>query len=743
MTRRALLKVIAFAAWFFLVLRCGSGDPDDSKEKTIQRVVVATVLLSGLIVAVVGIIELFTWNGKILWMFEPYDWEGSPAAIARASGPFVNPDHFGAYLAMVLPLAVVGAGFDVGLFPARFGVAFRLLCAATAFLITAGLLLSGSRGAWIGATLGLALVISLSGRISADTRSAVAGGYRRLVGAGLVFLTVIVLALVFVGPVGTAAVSSRVQGATHVDTTRLRLTIDSLRMVHDRPAFGVGLAAWPEIFPQYRTPPWPVEFFREAHDDYVQLLTETGFAGFVTIFWFLAAAIGLIRQGFTRNSRGRLPLLIGLCGSLAALASHEFIDFNLQTPANALLAILLLALAIRLAGKGQYRRVDTGNHVRFYAAGMIVIAIALISCALAQNKIPYPYGPALTTPAEAIEAIRAHPAESTPHAMLSMLLGNEVPFGRRLNELRVAVWLDPFDPYVHDHYAAVLLERGDKAQGLKTLTQSVEYSPSFAHHYLRDRYIHKLSAEEASAIEEGFRRARAEGYDGAAVGLATYYSDRGRYTDAAAAFLDAARQEHESNLKLVCLLNAGTAYTKAQRLDDAGAAFRQAIAVDPSDTDAYGLLIGEVLGPEHRLEGATMLVSQGIEAGADPDFLYGALANASYAAHNLSLAERSLASAIAARPQYSVLLQLGQLYIEDKKYERAISVLNQAIDDRPDSGEAHFGLGLAEEGDYNFAAAQNEYAHAISLDPKNSSYQDYYSQFKQRLTQDTKTQSDQ
>jgi hypothetical protein len=70
-------------------------------------------------------------------------------------------------------------------------------------------------------------------------------------------------------------------------------------------------------------------------------------------------------------------------------------------------------------------------------------------------------------------------------------------------------------------------------------------------------------------------------------------------------------------------------------------------------------------------------------------------------------------------------------------------VLNQAIDDRPDSGEAHFGLGLAEEGDYNFAAAENEFAHAIALDPKNSSYQDHYSQFKQRLTEDTKTQSDQ
>ena len=69
------------------------------------------------IVAVVGIVEFFTWNGKILWLFVPYDWGVAQTnPLSRAMGPFVNFDHFGNYLAMVLPLAAGGALFRDDLF---------------------------------------------------------------------------------------------------------------------------------------------------------------------------------------------------------------------------------------------------------------------------------------------------------------------------------------------------------------------------------------------------------------------------------------------------------------------------------------------------------------------------------------------------------------------------------------------------------------------------------------------------
>src|SRR6266516_2980729 len=54
---------------------------------------------------------------------------------------------------------------------------------------------------------------------------------------------------------------------------------DSLGMLREFALFGVGLGSWPELFPRYQTPPWSSLFYREAHNDYIELLAETGLVG--------------------------------------------------------------------------------------------------------------------------------------------------------------------------------------------------------------------------------------------------------------------------------------------------------------------------------------------------------------------------------------------------------------------------------------------------------------------------------
>ena len=60
-------------------------------------------------------------------------------------------------------------------------------------------------------------------------------------------------------------------------------------MIRDFPVFGVGLAAWPEVFSRYQPGPWSADYFHEAHNDYVQLLAETGAIGFGVLAWFFIA----------------------------------------------------------------------------------------------------------------------------------------------------------------------------------------------------------------------------------------------------------------------------------------------------------------------------------------------------------------------------------------------------------------------------------------------------------------------
>ncbi len=90
----------------------------------------------------------------MLSMYVPPGW--GPGGAHRASGPFINPDHFANYLAMVLPLALAGALFRVPLEPAPRFSGFQFLCAAAALLLVAGILISLSRAGWI--EIGLAIV---------------------------------------------------------------------------------------------------------------------------------------------------------------------------------------------------------------------------------------------------------------------------------------------------------------------------------------------------------------------------------------------------------------------------------------------------------------------------------------------------------------------------------------------------------------------------------------------------------
>ena len=87
MTEGVLLALAEYAALFFLILLHPFGPAGLETERRVCRAIVMAALLSGLIVGVVGIIEFFTWNGKILWLFVPYDWGApQPGVLARATG---------------------------------------------------------------------------------------------------------------------------------------------------------------------------------------------------------------------------------------------------------------------------------------------------------------------------------------------------------------------------------------------------------------------------------------------------------------------------------------------------------------------------------------------------------------------------------------------------------------------------------------------------------------------------------
>jgi O-antigen ligase len=137
-------------------------------------------------------------------------------------------------------------------------------------------------------------------------------------------------------------------------------------MFSKRPVGGWGLGTFPTVYPSYRSF-YTNQFVNEAHNDYVQLLVETGLLGFALMLWFLAR---LYQHGLPTSRRWEfqwdaavsLAALLGCTGILL----HSLVDFNLQIPANAALFYSLCGLAAstpsaQLSKNGQARAVGNAS----------------------------------------------------------------------------------------------------------------------------------------------------------------------------------------------------------------------------------------------------------------------------------------------------------------------------------------------------------------------------------------------
>jgi O-antigen ligase len=216
----------------------------------------------------------------------------------------------------------------------------KIAVAGVAALMAGTIFLSGSRG---GRVAFVAQILML-GVFMMRRRE---GSWKQPLILGI-FLAVVIVFLIWIGGNElTRRLISIHSEAREEISGGVRLTIDRdcLRMFIKRPLLGWGLGAFPIVYPEFRSF-YTTFFVNQAHNDYLQLLVETGLAGFSIAVWFLVmvfrgAAAKL--KNWTENASGALTMaaLLGCMGILV----HSLLDFNLQIPANAALFYVLCAMA--------------------------------------------------------------------------------------------------------------------------------------------------------------------------------------------------------------------------------------------------------------------------------------------------------------------------------------------------------------------------------------------------------------
>lgn len=334
-TKEAAIKLFALGIYFaaaLLVLH------DPRRRKTALLALTAF----GFLVSVYAIVNLLTYNGRMYWVRPISDY-------IAPYGPFGNYNHFCGFVELILPLT-----FAYVLL-ARISIERRLIWLFCVVMMAVALILSLSRSGILvlGAEVSLLLLAVTLGRrwLARGDRN---GGDRRGGEAnGLLILGVLVVvaALAFWLRFDQIALRFRATSAGASEysvVTRLEYWRASWRMFLDHPVAGVGLGAFPAVYPQYGRSTAKYERLEQAHNDYLQLLTDTGLIGAAIALWFLAEVLRLARRQFKRirgaRSRSRALIAGGYTGVIGLLI-HSVTDFNLQIASNALLFLFVLALA--------------------------------------------------------------------------------------------------------------------------------------------------------------------------------------------------------------------------------------------------------------------------------------------------------------------------------------------------------------------------------------------------------------
>jgi O-antigen ligase len=281
----------------------------------------------GAVLASFAVLQGMAPNGKLYWI-RTLEQGG------YIYGPYVNHNHYAGLMEMLTPFPLVLAA-------THFTNGNRKIAAAgIAALMAASIFLSGSRG---GMAAFVAQMVVL-GLLLVRKRE---GGWKQPVMLGA-FLALVIVFLVWMGgnELTRRLISIHSEAREEIGGgVRLSIDRDCLRMLLKRPFLGWGLGAFPIVYPEFRSF-YTTFFVNQAHNDYLQLLVETGLAGFSIAVWFLVLvfrrAAGKL-ENWTESATGALTVaaMLGCVGILV----HSFLDFNLQIPANAALFYVLCAIA--------------------------------------------------------------------------------------------------------------------------------------------------------------------------------------------------------------------------------------------------------------------------------------------------------------------------------------------------------------------------------------------------------------
>jgi O-antigen ligase len=325
LAREELLHVLVYAFLFFAILN------NLQRQETIQ-IISLTLIFLAMAIAFYAFYQ-FVRDSDYVWRFiKPYP--------HRGSGTYICPNHLAGFLEMLLPLSLAYT------LTSRLKPVAKILTGYAALAITTGIAVSLSRGGWLSTALALLVLFGVL---------CCYRGYR--------LPALLVLALLMVAGFFIFSQSYLIQmRLKQLPDERSKVTEDmrfalwqpAIRMWEDHPWWGVGPAHYDARFRGYRPEGVQLSPLR-THNDYLNTLADWGLAGtaLVALAWVFLG-LGVFKTWpqlrlstgdlGAKSGSNKFAFVVGASAGLLAILFHSAVDFNLHIPANAILAVALMAL---------------------------------------------------------------------------------------------------------------------------------------------------------------------------------------------------------------------------------------------------------------------------------------------------------------------------------------------------------------------------------------------------------------
>jgi O-antigen ligase len=424
-------------------------------------------------------------------------WVFAVPKMGRVISTFGNPIFFAVHLVTFLPV-VVGLFFYSKKYFVRFILISVLICGLF------GLYFSQTRAAWIG------FVVSMLcfGVVSLKSRKTKIIFVSLIVGCSLVFA------------VFTRHMWLRQQA-------HLLIWRDTLNMWLHHPLFGTGPGNFHINFPKYASQEllsiWPQKqcIINDAHNEYIQILSETGVIGLGIFIWIV---FGFFKYALDMHSkyRGRRQsvLIAGMISGAVALLIQNFFSVDMRFIISAVYLFLIIGFVCSFGDKLLEIHFRIGRRVKtvflaillfssgvvgfsrgpkIHLAGLIHFDIArgglklkpsgegsgllphILKPYLAQKKLdetPSFFDEKILEPARTLseleQLVKEYPGEAKVYEKLGWIYAKEKNFRKAIENFERAVRLNPELFGAYNNLGNIYFHLGNRAKSIEYYKKSLQ-----------------------------------------------------------------------------------------------------------------------------------------------------------------------------------------------------------------------------------------------------------------------------